>query len=216
MTGPSDGPKTGSIGQDMTQLLSRTEETRLVKQAQSGDKDAFDALTRRFYPILLKVAIRVVFNIEDARDVVQDALLSAYKHLGQYRMDARFSTWLVRITINQATTFSRSRKTQFVPLEENCPPIVSTPAGRVQEARTPEALCCSLELVAIIRQAIHCLPRPYKTLMRLKCQDLDSSEIAGALGLSGPVVKLRLHRARRRLRETLAARLKDWQPVSAL
>jgi RNA polymerase sigma-70 factor (ECF subfamily) len=215
MTGLPDGPKTGSIGQDITQLLSRIEETRLVKQAQSGDKDAFDALTRRFYPILVKVAVRVVPNIDDARDVVQDALLSAYKHLGQYRWDARFSTWLVRITINQATTFSRSRKT-FVSLEENCPPIVSTPAGRVQEAMTPEALCRSLELVAIIRQAIDCLPRPYKTLMRLKCQDLDSSEIAGALGLSGTVVKLRLHRARRRLRETLAARLGDWQPVSAL
>jgi len=74
------------------------DESELIQAAQHGDRDAFDELVRRTYLDLFTLAVRLTGNEEDARDVVQDAYLRAWKGIGKFRGDAQLSTWLYRIT----------------------------------------------------------------------------------------------------------------------
>ena len=84
----------------------------LIQAAQHGDREAFDELVRRTYVDLFTLAVRLTGNEEDARDVVQDAYLRAWKGIGKFRGDAALSTWLYRITANCASTqLSRRRFT---------------------------------------------------------------------------------------------------------
>src|SRR5712691_7275037 len=95
----------------------RDEEDRLVAVARDGDRSAFEELVRRTYVDLFTLAVRLTGNEEDARDVVQDAYLRAWKGIGKFRGDAQLSTWLYRITANCASThLSRRRRTRTEPL----------------------------------------------------------------------------------------------------
>src|SRR5438132_7494526 len=97
---------------------------RLVEAAQEGDRSAFDELVRRTYVDTYTLAVRLTANEEDARDVVQEAYLRAWKGLRGFRGDARFSTWMYRITANAASTLVQHRRRRRVePLENVEEPI---------------------------------------------------------------------------------------------
>src|SRR4051812_23270445 len=92
----------------------------LVAAAKAGDRTAFDDLVRATYADTYTLAYRLVGNEEDARDVVQDAYLRAYKGLRRFRGDAQFSTWLYRITANCASTaISRRAKSRHEELDSD-------------------------------------------------------------------------------------------------
>src|SRR3984957_17061958 len=80
----------------------------LVHATQNGDVSAFEQLVKRYDRKLLRIAQHVTHNLEDAQDVVQEAFLKAFQHLDQFREESKFSTWLIRITINQS--FMKLRK----------------------------------------------------------------------------------------------------------
>ena len=121
------------------------DETELIQAAQHGDREAFDELVRRTYVDLFTLAVRLTGNEEDARDVVQDAYLRAWKGIGKFRGDAALSTWLYRITANCASThLSRRRRTRTEPLLPGF-----EPADARHEAQ-PEAMAeTSLDLARI-------------------------------------------------------------------
>ena len=111
------------------------DESELIQAAQHGDRDAFDELVRRTYVDLFTLAVRLTGNEEDARDVVQDAYLRAWKGIGKFRGDAQLSTWLYRITANCASTqLSRRRRTRTEPLLAGLEP------ADVRHESQPEAM----------------------------------------------------------------------------
>ncbi len=86
------------------------DQAELISAAQAGDRSAFDELVRQTYVDTYTLAIRLCSDEEDARDVVQDAYLRAWKSIGRFRGDAAFSTWMYRITANCASTFVAKRR----------------------------------------------------------------------------------------------------------
>src|SRR6266581_5543928 len=83
----------------------------LVHATQDGDVSAFEQLVGRYDRKLLRIAQHVTHNREDSQDAVQEAFLKAFQHLGDFREDSQFSTWLIRITVNQALMKLRKRRT---------------------------------------------------------------------------------------------------------
>lgn len=94
--------------------LRTWEDGELVIAAQAGDRDAFTELVRRHQGTCMKLALSVLREREDAEDEVQNALFKAYEHLGQFQRDAKFSTWLSRIVLNQC--LMRLRQTRARPV----------------------------------------------------------------------------------------------------
>jgi RNA polymerase sigma-70 factor, ECF subfamily len=88
-----------------------SDDLALVHASKNGDVTAFEQLVARYDGKLLRIAQHVTHNREDSEDAVQDAFLKAYQHLGEFREDAQFSTWLIRITLNQALSRLRKRRT---------------------------------------------------------------------------------------------------------
>jgi RNA polymerase sigma-70 factor (ECF subfamily) len=173
------------------------DETELIQSAQHGDREAFDELVRRTYVDLFTLAVRLTGNEEDARDVVQDAYLRAWKGIGKFRGDAALSTWLYRITANCASThLSRRRRTRTEPLLPGF-----EPADAHHEAQ-PEAMAeTSLDLAEIAR-AVDGLPPKLRAVVVLRdVYGLPHDAIAEELGISLSAAKVRLHRARKRLRD---------------
>lgn len=170
----------------------------LVRRARRGDREAFDELVRRTYLDTLAVARRYTGNEDDARDVVQEAYLRAYRGIRSFRGDARFSTWMYRITANCAATFhERRRRHVAAGLDDHAEELVDPSPDRDPELRAAAAL-----LRRDIETALRRLPDRLRTVLVLRdVYDLAHEEIAEILGITEGAAKVRLHRARRRLRE---------------
>jgi RNA polymerase sigma-70 factor (ECF subfamily) len=179
---------------DMTD--SDDEMARLVAAARAGDRAAFDELVRRTHAATYTLALRLTLNEEDARDVTQEAYLRAFKGLKNYRGDAQFSTWLYRITANCASTFLNSRtRHRHEDLGE-----VGEPVDVSHEADV-EMMAGSSELRDRLDVALAQLPPRLRAVVVLRdVYDLPHEAIAAELGISVSAAKVRLHRARHRLR----------------
>ncbi|MGH8983345.1 MAG: RNA polymerase sigma factor [Acidimicrobiia bacterium] len=172
---------------------------RLACAAREGERGAFDELVRRTYVDTYTLAIRLTANEEDARDVVQEAYLRAWKGIGNFRGDAQFSTWMYRITANAAYTLMQKRRRRRVePLE-----AADEPAELAIEA-IPEAAAESAFLLGQLSDAIAQLPPKLRSVVVLKdVYGLPHDAIAEELGISVAAAKVRLHRGRRKLRDIL-------------
>ncbi len=119
MTKPAQsGTKTDRNGGKLTQaqldarVLQRTEDDELIREAQSGDRSAFDALVRRYDQPVLRLALHMLGNEQDAQDVHQEAFLKAYRHIGNFRFECSFYTWIYRIVTNLCLDHLRRRKSR--------------------------------------------------------------------------------------------------------
>jgi len=175
------------------------DEAELVGAARSGDRRAFDELVRRTFVDTFTLARRLSGNDEDARDVVQEAYLRAWKGIGKFRGDAAFSTWMYRITANAAASNVQRRRRQRTELfDDDFEPVDTSAEQSVsQGAETAEAL----ERIA---DALDELPAKLRSVVVLKdVYGLSHEAIAEELGISVSAAKVRLHRARRKLRDVL-------------
>lgn len=173
------------------------DQAELISAAQAGDRAAFDELVRQTYVDTFTLAIRLTSNEEDARDVVQDAYLRAWKGIRRFRGDAAFSTWLYRITANCASTYvARRRRIRTEPLGPGFEPAElradAQPEGMAETSADLERVTRALEELAPKLRAVVVLKDVY---------GLPHGAIAEELGISVSAAKVRLHRARRRLRE---------------
>ena len=160
------------------------EQADLLAAAKTGDRSAFDELVRATYAEAFTLAYRLTGNEEDARDVVQEAYLRAYKGIRRFRGDAAFSTWLYRITANCAATYLGKRtKARHEDIDEQ--------TSLADERRR-------------LTEALGQLPPDMRAVVVLRdVYDLPHEAIAAELGISEGAAKVRLHRARRKLRERL-------------
>jgi RNA polymerase sigma-70 factor (ECF subfamily) len=177
------------------------DEASLVAAAKAGDRSAFDELVRRTYRDVYTLAHRLSGNVHDAADITQDVYLRAYRSLGRFRGDSRFSTWLYRIAANCGSThLTRRRRRRVEELDEDSSPVVddrpgSDPALRAEASHT----------LGQIEAAVARLPDRLRSVVVLRdVHELPHREVADALGISESAAKVRLHRARRKLTEYLS------------
>lgn len=171
----------------------------LVQEAREGDPAAFEELVRATYIDTYTLALRLLGNEEDASDVTQETYLRAYRGLRRFRGDAQFSTWLYRITANCASTqLGRQGKHRHAELSDD------HPVAEVRAESDPVARSDNVALRAELTAALSDLPPKLRAVVVLRdIYDLPHESIATELGISESAAKVRLHRARRKLRERL-------------
>ncbi len=169
----------------------------LVTAAKAGDKAAFTELVRATYAESYTLAFRLTGNAEDAQDVVQEAYERAYKGLKKYRGDAKFTTWMYRITANCA-------KNQLVKGSKNRHEAIDEVDEVSDERPGPEARLGTADERRVLNSALQSLSPDMRAVVVLRdVYDLPHEAIAAELGISEGAAKVRLHRARRKLRERL-------------
>ncbi len=171
----------------------------LVAAAKEGDHRAFEELVRETYTDTYTLAYRLVGDEEDARDVVQETYLRAHKGLKKFRGDAQLSTWLHRITANCANTFlSRRGRHRHDHLADDFELADDAPD------RDPALRADLGDLRSSLVTALMELPPKLRSVIVLRdIYDLSHDAIAVELDISESAAKVRLHRARKQLRETL-------------
>jgi RNA polymerase sigma-70 factor (ECF subfamily) len=185
------------------------DETTLIAQLRAGDEAAFEQVVRRYGGRLLAVARRIVGTEEDARDVVQDAFLNAFRSLDRFEGHAKLSTWLHRIAVNAALMKLRTRKRKpEQPIDALLPGFLEDGHFEERFQSWEEPIDQAMEREenrALVREKIDELPESYRTVLVLRdIEGLDTEETANMLGLSVNATKIRLHRARQALRTMLA------------
>ena len=171
----------------------------LVEAARDGDRSAFEELFRLTSADTYTLAFRLMGNEDDARDVAQEAYLRAYRGIAKFRGDARFTTWMYRITANCAAShLERRRRHHHEELAHDAPlPDPST-------ERDPQARADASAVRDQLTVALQELPPRLRAVIVLRdIYDLPHEAIATELGISETAAKVRLHRARARLRERL-------------
>jgi RNA polymerase sigma-70 factor, ECF subfamily len=177
----------------------RDELARLVDAARDGERGAFDELVRRTYVDTYTLALRLTGHEEDARDVVQEAYLRAWKGLRRFRGDSQFSTWLYRITANTAFTQVQKRRRQRATSLDEAPEPVDT-----RFEASPELVAESGAGLTELAEAVDRLPDGLREVLVLKdVYGLSHEAISEETGISVSAAKVRLHRGRKRLRDLL-------------
>jgi RNA polymerase sigma-70 factor, ECF subfamily len=178
----------------------------LVHAAKNGDVSAFEQLVGRYDRKLLRIAQHVTHNREDAQDAVQEAFLKAFQHLAQFREDSQFSTWLIRITVNQSLMkLRKQRSVREVSLDEDFQTDGDIlPIEVADWAPNPEERYRTSELRDILAKMLEDLQPILRTVFVLRdIEGLSIVQTAEVLDLSHTAVKARLWRARLQLRERL-------------
>ena len=183
-------------------------ETTLIRRVQNGDSDAFFDLVRPYERAVFLAALSLVRNDADAEDVAQEAILKAFKNLARFRQEAKFSTWLIQIAINEAKMrLRKDRRHLYESIEEGRLGDDGdyTPRDFADWREIPSEALEQKELRKALTKALDSLPEKYRTVLILRdVQHLSITETAQVLGLSEANVKTRLSRARLQMRDALA------------
>lgn len=196
-------------------ISSSENDQQLVRLAQDGSAEAFDALVSRYRRQLIRQVLPLVRDNSEAEDIVQDALVSAFSSLRNFRGDSSFFTWLYRIAINSAK-YARMRSMRRLPLisdiaeESDQERMV---AEQEMDLETPESILESQQLLQLLSQAIDDLPADYReALMLRELEGLSYEEIAERMHCPVGTVRSRVHRARDSITSALRAAL-DFPPL---
>jgi RNA polymerase sigma-70 factor (ECF subfamily) len=176
----------------------------LVVLAQQGDNQAFSALIMRHHSSCVKLAYSILRERHSAEDEVQNACCKAFQHIGQFQRDAKFSTWLTRIVVNQCLMRLRqSRRSRLIAIEDT-----ATGDARALDlptpAESPEATLGRTQVAQILRHEISRIPPLLRHVFVLRdVQQLPMPHVAQKLGISVAAAKSRLLRARVELRNRM-------------
>jgi RNA polymerase sigma-70 factor (ECF subfamily) len=185
-----------------------TREQQLIASVQQGKRELFYELVRPYERRIYAAALAILRNEADAEDVCQEAMLKAFAHIRQFRAEARFSTWLIQITVNEALMRRRRDRTVVMeglaqrPDEEGN----YTPRDFADWREIPSEALERKEVRQRLAEALAALDRKYREVFVMRdMEHLNIQETAEALGISTASVKTRLLRARLMLRDLLAA-----------
>lgn len=196
-------------------MRSCDEDLPLVRAAKDGNTSAFEDLVRKYSRKLFRIAWNVVHNTEDAEDVVQIAFLKTYQNLNQFQENAKFSTWLIRIALNESFMAMRKRRSiREDPLDSDFrteadgsdrAPRNPIPIDVTDWASSPESLYGATEMREILTNCLHQLSSALKVVFVLRdVEGYSITETSEILNLTANAVKSRLSRARLQLREDLS------------
>jgi RNA polymerase sigma-70 factor (ECF subfamily) len=207
------------------EAYTRESDEDLVVRVLDGDVRPFEILMRRHNQRLYRTARAIVRDDHEAEDVMQEAYVRAYEHLGDFRglrraasgdpittdgPPARFSTWLTRITVNEALARLRKRKRSTAldgAFEVELDETMNAPEGT---SPTPEWHATAIELRRLLENAVDELPDGFRAVFVMRAvEEMNVAETAECLGIPEDTVKTRLFRARALLRKALLERLDD-------
>ncbi|PYU80692.1 MAG: RNA polymerase subunit sigma-70 [Acidobacteria bacterium] len=199
---------------------TETNEAGLIARILAGEKELFHELIRPYERMVYLTLFSIVKNETEAEDGAQETVISAYRHLASFRGDAKFSTWLVTIAINEGRKRLRKAKTAA---EESIEEKVGeheggySPAPLTDWREIPLEALERKELREALRAAVAELPDIYRQVFALRdLEELNVEETAQALGINTGAVKVRLHRARMMLQKRLVPYLKTTAPARKL
>jgi len=179
-----------------------------IKALKAGDREAFAAMVDAYSPKLYKLALRMSGDPLEAEEILQEAFLKAYRGLDNFRGGSKLSTWLYRITANEALMRHRKHELEKVPIDE--PLLLDNGAEIPRELKDwcclPEAELMSAEAQDTLDIAINSLSPARRAAFVLRdLHGLSTREAANVLQISEAAIKTRLLRARLQLRETLSS-----------
>lgn len=176
----------------------------VVRACQRGEAGALDALVRATYADVYALAFRLVRDRDEAADVTQEVFMRVMRSVVGFRGESAFGTWLHRVTVNTALTSLRKRSRRAQPGREAFGMPGEESLGVVDTDAGPEERAERAELLARAEAAVAALPESSRTIVVLRdVEGLSTAEVAAATGLSETAVKVRLFRARERLRNSL-------------
>ena len=197
-----------------------TEDAALVIAAKRGNGQAFEILVERYQPRIRAIASRFTRVPEDAEDIAQQSLQKAFIHLQQFEGNSAFSTWLTRITINEALMWLRKKRSALeVPMEESAAENGGTFLPDPPDpGPSPEDSYSQQEWKQILSRAVnHLTPAIRKAVELRDLSELSTEETAQRMGLSVGAVKARLFHGRKKLRERLKRDVKSrWMRAAML
>jgi RNA polymerase sigma-70 factor, ECF subfamily len=183
-------------------------QAELIRSAREGDKEAFYSLVHPCERAVYVAAIAILNNRADAEEVAQEAVLKAFANLAQFRGEAKFSTWLIQITINEARVrLRKDRRHLYESVDEHQTDEEGEhfPKDFADWREVPSETLQREELRQALKQAIARLAPKYREVLILRdVQQLSTEETAQVLGISEGNVKARLLRARLQMRDALA------------
>ena len=193
-----------------TTPAAEASDAELAARVAAGEPAAFEALMRRHNRTLFRTARAILRDDAEAEDALQEAYLQAFRAIGNYRAEAKLSTWLARIVANEALmrVRKRSRRAEIVPLK---PGASETEINEIPDDnmdRTPERSAQRSEMRRLLEVEIDSLPDDYRVVFVLRAvEEMSVEETAAALGIPQATVRTRLFRARGLLREGLASKI---------
>ncbi len=194
--------------------MPRANEPEMIARILSGEIELFHELIRPYERMVYLTVSAMLKNEADAEDAAQEAVIKAYRNLASFRAEARFSTWLTAIALNEARSRLRRMKrenTESLDAELDMHDGDFTPAALTDWHPIPSEELASKELTDTIKAAVAELPFIYREVFTLRDLDeLQTEETAVLLNVSIQVVKTRLHRARMMLQKRLAPALKGF------
>jgi len=197
--------------------MGNNEEMELVEKAKRGDIRAFERLIMLTSGKIYNLGLKLLRNKEDASDLMQETYIKAYEHLGSFKGNSAFSTWLYRIATNLALMKMRKdknkkvsvgqlRETSTPSIERDIPDWTHNPVNHFKKQ----------EMKDLLNKAIESLPSKYKSVFVLHdIEGFPIEEVADMLSISVPAVKTRSHRSRLYLREKLAEYFNHGEKIQA-
>jgi RNA polymerase sigma-70 factor (ECF subfamily) len=185
----------------LMEMVGPLDDAELVRRIRSGEPALFELVMRRYNQRLFRVLRALLRDDVEAEDVLQEAYVRAFAHLGQLERPERLVSWLTHIAVHEAKARLR-RRGRVVDLKEAAVSAVRS------EALDPEQEALGKQLQDVLASAIDALPVGYRTVFVLRdLEGLSTNEVAQSLRLSEQAVKMRLHRARAALRTGLYDRV---------
>ena len=197
---------------EQPQRVGGFEDALLVEQVQAGRTEAYAELVRRHADAVFNTCWRVCGNLEDARDLTQEAFLRAFEGIGRFRGQSAFKTWIFRVAVNLALSHRRKKRgRQMLSLDQPAGSAAGTQAERLAQRiadegqAEPPAAASGAELQGKVLRALQGLDEDQRAVVVLRdIEGFDYQQIAAILEVPPGTVKSRLHRARMALREALA------------
>ncbi|MBN1176785.1 MAG: bifunctional nuclease family protein [Dehalococcoidales bacterium] len=184
--------------------MAEKTDIELVELARQGDKDAFGVLAKRYQLTARRFAMRLVANEDSVQELAQEAMLQAYLSLSRLRDPARFKSWLCGIVLNVCRSHLRDRKIDFFSLEAIMEGLHYYPTPLYETPATLEQLAEEKERYLIVFDAVNALPAADRDVILLfYYAQLNLQEIVKVLNIPVSTIKVRLHRARLRLKVIL-------------
>jgi RNA polymerase sigma-70 factor (ECF subfamily) len=194
------------LAQSQAAVSRANSDLDLVRQCRSGNRAAMEALMRRHNRTLFRTARAILRDDAEAEDAVQEAYLQAFRAIASFREESSFSTWLIRITANQALMRRRRQVRHAQVFHIDAAGEAPPPAGEPTMPQPgPERSAMIAEVRRLLEARIDALPDLYRTVFMLRAvEDLSVEETAAALAMPEATVRTRFFRARALLRSALA------------
>ncbi|MEA2257845.1 MAG: hypothetical protein QOJ51_670 [Acidobacteriaceae bacterium] len=191
------------------------DEARMIASILAGDTQLYHQLIRPYERSVYMMALSYMKNEADAEDVAQEAFLKAFHHLATFRAEAKFSTWLIGIALNEARSRLRREGAWHMESIDDTPfeDGQTSPAILRDWREVPSEALERKEVRQMLQEAITNLPAIYREVFVLRdVEELNNVETAAALSITVGNVKVRLHRARLMLQKQLAPLLRNMNP----